>query len=266
MAYAKHDVRYLWVFHFVCHNVNFFDEGKGMGINIGNSIFPGLNDKHGLMICGYEWGFSKPDQEILESGRSVFFNENAVATFSNKSPVHGERALVWKYDNRIIKWFGLWGHPLSRDGLGGDFEKLVVQTNWCNTEGNTINESYFKKLTASEQVNNFIFHIKEFQPSLILFMGSDIINILQDPSIKYKFEEIMGKSEAPPEKIQKQFSGRRFKVGFQKFKNCQVVSLPHPSSSRGLADDYIALFETEIGWLIDDLKARHAIKNRQIQA
>ncbi|MGN6955213.1 hypothetical protein ACTHT3_15240, partial [Neisseria sp. P0015.S004] len=25
-------------------------------LNLSNSIFQGYNDKHGLMICGYEWG------------------------------------------------------------------------------------------------------------------------------------------------------------------------------------------------------------------
>ena len=31
-------------------------------LNLSNSIFQGYNDKHGLMICGYEWGWSKADE------------------------------------------------------------------------------------------------------------------------------------------------------------------------------------------------------------
>lgn len=230
-----------------------------MDLNIGNSVFSGLNDKNGLMICGYEWGFSEADKKLFESGEEVFFDKNAITTFSNKSPAHGDRAFTWKYDKRIVKWFSLWGHPLSREGLGGDFEKLILQTNWCNTEGYKIQENYYTKLTNQEQIENFIFHIKKFTPSLILFMGSEIINILQDSSVKHRFEEILGQAESSPAKVQKPFSGRRFKIGFQKFEKCQVVSLPHPSSSRGLKDDYIMQFAPEIGQLITELKRKKAI-------
>ena len=230
-----------------------------MELNIGNSIFPRLNDKHGLMICGYEWGFSEKDQRMVESGEEIFFDKDAVTVFPNKSPAHGKRAFSWKYDNRVIKWFSLWGHPLSREALGGDFEKCLVQTNWCNTEGHKIDEDYYHKLTNSEQLENFIFHIKELEPSLILFMGSEMINILQDKNVMKLFSEVMGNPESPPTKSQKPFSGRQFKIGFQSFTKCEVISLPHPSSSRGLSDDYISLFADEIGGLITGLKLRKGI-------
>lgn len=232
-----------------------------MEINIGNSVFSGLNDKKGLLICGYEWGFSEADQKQFESGIEVFFDKDAITTFSNKYPAHGEKVDKWKYDKRIIKWFSLWGHPLSGVGLGGNFEKLILQTNWCNTQRYKIQESYYKKLTNQEQVENFIFHIKEFEPSLIFFMGSEMINILQDSSVKYRFEEILGDSESSPIKVQKPFSGRKFKIGFQKFEKCQVISLPHPSSSRGLKDDYIKQFAPEIGRFISELKIRMNIND-----
>ena len=232
-----------------------------MELNIGNSIFPGMNDKKGLMVCGYEWGFSEADQKLFESGEDVFFDKNAITTFSNKSPAHGKRALTWRYDKRIVKWFELWNHPLSREGLGGDFEKLILQTNWCNTQGYKIQEGYYKKLINQDQIKNFIFHIEYFRPSLILFMGSEIINILQNPLVKDQFEKILGCSEKPPIKIQKPFSGRQFKIGFQKFENCQVVSLPHPSSSRGLKDEYIQKFEPEIGVFITELKRKKGINS-----
>ena len=137
-----------------------------MELNIGNSIFPGLNDKQGLMICGNEWGFSEEDQRMVSSGNEIFYDKDAVTIFPNKSPAHGERAFSWRYDNRIIKWFSLWGHPLSREALGGDFEKCLIQTNWCNTEGHKINENYYHKLTNAEQLENFISHTKALEPSL----------------------------------------------------------------------------------------------------
>ncbi len=90
-------------------------------------------------------------------------------------------------------------------------------------------------------------------------MGSEMINILQDKNVMKLFSEVMGNPESPPTKSQKPFSGRQFKIGFQSFTKCEVISLPHPSSSRGLSDDYISLFADEIGGLITGLKLRKGI-------
>ncbi len=230
-----------------------------MELNIGNSIFHGFNDKNGLMICGYEWGFSEEDQKLVESGEDIFYEKDAVTIFSNKSPAHGKRAFAWRYDRRIVKWFELWGHRLSREALGGDFEKCIIQTNWCNTDGHKITDNYFQKLTNPEQLDNFISHLKAFEPSLIFFMGSEMINILQSPKVLERFSDVMGPPMAKPDIVQKPFSGRRFKIGFQQFEKCNVISMPHPSSSRGLKDDYISLFTDEIASLIFDMKIRKGI-------
>ena len=232
-----------------------------MELNKGNSIFQSLNDIGGLMICGYEWGFSKKDQKAAETEEQIFYDDDAVTTFPNKSAAHGERAFTWRYDNRIIKWFELWGHPLSRTGLGGEFEKSIIQTNWCNTQGHNINENYYRKLINPAQLQNFIHHVKVLQPSLIFFMGSEIINVLQNQTVMKEFTKIMGHPDSGPIKLQKPFLGRRFRIGFQKFEKCNIVSLPHPSSSRGLNDDYITLFSEDIGGLISDFKERRKIKD-----
>lgn len=224
-------------------------------LNLANSLFRGLNDTRGILICGYEWGFSQEDQRIFSEGNPPpFFDKDATTTFSNKTPAHGSRALAWRYDNRIHRWFELWGHPLNRKGLGGTFEKCIVQTNWCNTEGHHIDDSYFEKLSDPVQVDNFLFHIGELDPALILFMGSAIIDVLQQPAVMARFVETVGPETSPLRKPQKDFGGRRFKVGLQDFKRCSVVSLPHPSSSRGLSDKYVALFTQEISELISTVK------------
>ena len=230
-----------------------------MDWNIGNSVFKDLNDKQGLMLCGYEWGLSKEDQLNIETGIELFYDPSALTIFSNKLPRHGKRALIWKYDNRIIKWFTIWGHPLSRDKLGTDFEKSIIQTNWCNTQANKIEENFYHKLTNIPQLENFIFHIKTFEPSLIFFMGSEMIDILQETKVLNEFSKIMGNAKSKPKKIQKEFDGRRFKIGFQEFDKCQIISLPHPSSSRGLSDDYMVLFSDEIGSLIAKFKKEKGI-------
>ena len=95
-------------------------------LNLGNTIFKGFNDKEGIMLCGYEWGFSKEDQEKFENGEleeSVDIQE-LNTSFSNKINVFNKS---YPYDERIVKWFKLWGHPLKRNN--GTFEKCIIQTN-----------------------------------------------------------------------------------------------------------------------------------------
>jgi hypothetical protein len=53
------------------------------------------------------------------------------------------------------------------------------------------------------------------------------------------------------------FTGRRFKFTFQSFEKCEVVCLPHPSSSRGLSDDYIRLFAGEMDAILEYFKRKH---------
>lgn len=224
-------------------------------LNLANSVFPGLNDKRGILICGYEWGFSLEDKHLYAEGKPApFFDKDAETTFSNKTPAHGDRALAWRYDNRIHRWFELWGHPLNRECLGGPFEKCILQTNWCNTQGHHIEGSCYAKLSDPAQVDNFLFHVSELDPALILFMGSVMIDVLQKSSILARFSAIVGAETTPLRKAQKDFSARRFRVGFQSFQRCSIVSLPHPSGSRGLSDSYIALFGNEIGNLISSVR------------
>lgn len=229
-------------------------------LNIGNSLFKGLNDKRGIVICGYEWGFSKEDQRLFADGNEPPFDPTATTTFSNKVPAYGERALAWRYDKRIIKWFDLWGHPLSRQGLDGAFERCLVQTNWCSTQGHHIEGNYYQKLSQEEHVENFLFHIQTLNPSIILFMGSAMIDVLQVDGVMKGFVKTAGNQLDPrPRKIQKEFAGRRFKISFQSFEHCEVVCLPHPSSSVGLRDHYISLFKEEIGEQIAQVKRAKGI-------
>jgi hypothetical protein len=89
-----------------------------------------------------------------------------------------------------------------------------------------------------EQVNIFINHVNILRPKIVLFMGSQLIHLLRNPIVKARFEKILRK-EIPNSfvvKQKKEFSGRKFKVYFCEFENCQIVGLPHPSSSRGLSD------------------------------
>jgi hypothetical protein len=227
------------------HNSNFQP-------NIGNSIFPGFNDIQGLMLCGYEWGFSSCDQKASQIQEK---KRNGVPhVFSNKAAEYGEAANSWKYDQRIIYWFELFGHRLIQKEAGGNFEKCLLQTNWCDTQNNKMEGDYWSKLLAPSQVNNFISHVEMFRPRLIFFFGSQIIKILQSDKVLPRFIKTAGKITEPLSYRAKEFDGRVFKIGFQCFEHCKAVCFPHPSGSHGLSDEYIKLFSSGIGELIREFR------------
>lgn len=221
-------------------------------LNLGNSLFPGFNDQNGLMICGYEWGWSKADEAAYKQGEYTLPEEEIPHTFSNKALYYGEQANTWRYDNAIKAWFELWGHPLDSNGLGGAFERSVVQTNWANSQDNSISD--YDKFLSDSQVDNFLFHLKSLRPKVILFMGSRLLDYLNNPKVLVKFKELMGEEVERARFEQKPFAGARFKVGFQRFQYCQIVCLPHPSASRGLSHAYIEMFRPEMDKILTDYK------------
>lgn len=210
-----------------------------MSLNIAHSEFP--EQQRGLMICGYEWGGG---DEESENRNEPQIDQAATCTFADKDLRYGPAALKWPYDARIKKWFAMWGYPLDHDNPGA-FEKSIIQTNWCDTQNPAMNGDY-GALWAPAQVDNFLRHVRHFRPALLLLMGSRLIEALHRPSTLEQFEAISGKCTAPREAIQKPSACRRFKLSFQRFERCDVICFPHPSASRGLSDDYIALFTDEI--------------------
>jgi hypothetical protein len=223
-----------------------------MEFNIATGIFAGFNDSEGIMLCGYEWG--EEDGKDESTASSPYPKSYPDCVFSNKAswPQYGNDANKWPYDRRIREWFKLWGHELKR--AEGDFEKCLLQTNWCDTQGHHMEGDYQTKLLADEQVKNFIKHINGFRPKLIIFFGSSMINFLQCAKVLHPFVDIMGAAKGNVVFHLRPFSGRRFRVGFQEFERCKVISLPHPSGSRALSDGYIKLFSTEIGLWIQEIK------------
>ena len=208
------------------------------------------------MICGYEWGYSKSDSAADLRGDAPI-DRPVPITFSNKVPRFGPIADTWPYDKRIKTWFRIWGNELNTE-QSQRFDRCIVQTNWCNTQGHHILGGIKEKLATNENVENFISRVSQLKPRLILFFGNQMIRVLQQPHLLNRIKEVCGPIVEPLEFPKVQFAGKRFKVGFQSFESCKIVSLPHPSSSRGLTNDYISLFTPKIAPLIAEVKRSKA--------
>lgn len=224
------------------------------GFNVGHSIFPGFNDRGGILLCGYEWGFSAKDEALendAERYAEVIEHLAATQTFSSKG---------WDspYDRRIHKWFSMFGHPLGQEGGFSDFDKCILQTNWCDDMGNQVSD--YEKFLSDANRANFLGIIREFRPSLVLFMGIKQIEYLQDVRVKPMIEQLAGPEVSPLRFERKEeFDGKKFRVAFQEFENLSIIALPHPSGSMGLSDGYIQLFAGEIGEHIAEFKRKKGL-------
>ncbi|MDO4223165.1 MAG: hypothetical protein Q4D05_03935 [Acinetobacter sp.] len=219
-------------------------------LNFGNSLFEGFNDQHGLIICGYEYGLSKADEQAEQQSPDIHFND-VTFTFANKVPFLGEHAKTFRYDNRIAKWFELWGHPLNREGLGDDFTKSIMQTNVSNTQNRSV-EDYE---ALSEHFDSFIQLLNTLKPSVIFFMGAELSNTINQAERLAQIEAVLGQSQG--KRIETaETDGTAFKVIFQDFEHCTTVTFPHPSGTVGLSDDYIASFKPQIDAILTAYKAK----------
>lgn len=221
--------------------------------NVGNSIFPGFNDKSGVMLCGYEWGYSAHDQYLEENHKiEIEEKKSGINTFYEKSTIFDS-----PYDLRIIKWFNFFGHPLGLDNGRSGFDKCLLQTNWCDDQGNYVSD--YAKFLSNVNRDNFLGVVANFCPEVLIFMGAKQIHYLQAPEVKGRFSEIFGAETQRPEIKQKPFNGRKFKIAFQEFERVKIISFPHPSGSRGLSDDYIRLFSGEINNILRNYRERNGV-------
>jgi hypothetical protein len=217
-------------------------------LNVGNSIFPGFNDKEGIMICGYEYGQpTTNNQHNQEEEKRIKEAAAKINTFFNKTSIYKS-----PYDLRICKWFEIFGHPLGKDEGKSNFDKTILQTNWCDSQDNKVSD--YSKFLAKENIENFITHVKAYEPRIIFFMGSKLITYLQDENVIEEFRKIFGDETATPITPNKEYNGKKFKVSFQDFEKTRIISLPHPSGSIGLTNEYIGLFAKEIEGILTEYK------------
>jgi len=219
--------------------------------NVGHAVFSGFNDRRGLVLCGYEWGHTKSDQSI-EQGSPQHAQMQAHLALPNT--FHAKAWPDSPYERRLLKWFGLFGHPLGEDGGFSAFDKSILQTNWCADQAYAVDD--YDKFLREENSTNFLAHMREFFPALIIFLGTRQLECLQNETVLPAFKAIFGEETSPLRwETDDRFSGRKFRIGFQKFQNVSIISLPHPSGTMGLSDEYVSLFAEKIGREIARYKA-----------
>lgn len=201
---------------------------------------------NGIIICGLNWGGQ-------ESREDIYYKQSEKSIFSHSM-------YDWKFRNRLLKWFKMWGHRLeTTDGNASFLEKSISYTNWLNTKSKNLKGIDI----LSELKNNtdsIINTINALSPKIIVFLSKQLIYALNEPTILDKLRDKLGNNKSFEEiSLQKQFTEnyKRFKIYRQVFDNCTIISLPHPSGSRGLKNEYIQLFREDMNTIFTIYKENY---------
>jgi len=198
----------------------------------------------GILICGINWSGTLKTSEIIEKDPETYFSDT--------------NAYYWLFRNKLLKWFKLWGHELKENLNEIDkYEKSISYTNWLVSKSPHITDVY----TKCKDDHTCIFNILEFlKPRLIFFLSNELLKALNSPECIKKANTIFGKNDEAKyiqhDILFEEKKLRKFKIGFQSFQKCNIVSLPHPTGSRRLNDEYITSFKDEIGQIISEWKMR----------
>lgn len=200
------------------------------------------NLKHGLMICGINFGYSEEDKQLEESG---IFNPAEEKSYFSDASVNDNR-----FRNRIVRAFSQWNVPLEVNAEKiSAFERAIFQTNWLDTQtNNAVGIGCHQLVEYSEGIMKLI---SERQPRLILFFGLQLIEAFNDISLRENLLASLGARSGNGYVLKlPNPGGNAFKVLFQSFGDTQIICFPHITGTQGLSDDYIACFKDAIGGAI----------------
>lgn len=212
------------------------------------------NRSGGIMLCGINHGYSKQDEKLDTSG--VDRSDPYKSFFSDKA------VNEYRMRNRIVEWFRLWGYELAgRPETAGVFEKSIVQTNWLQTVTNNVSGVNVRTACIAD-CESFLLTCETLRPKVLIFLSQQLLWAFTSAELSDRVHAIFGTPITQTEWLRKEIREdgkvlRRFKVGFLEYEHLKVISLPHPTGSKGLADSYITSFKPEIGNVIDSWWAGH---------
>lgn len=190
----------------------------------------------GIMVCGINFGYSLRDEALEQLGTP---HEIEAASFFSDQQVNNTR-----FRNTALKWLKNWGLPFSHfPGNETAFDRSFFQTNWLNTQTRSVQSD--EKITVSLMVKeacSILRLIEKRKPSVILFFGAQMIEALNDISIRAQVISILGERSGNAEihrATLEGYQGTRFKLLTQTFGETLIISLPHPQAL-GITDEYMA--------------------------
>ncbi|WP_104761511.1 hypothetical protein [Helicobacter cetorum] len=193
-----------------------------------------LNKKYGLVICGKQGGANETADD--DKRQDEIDSQRYFSTLKHREGKSGRG-----YVKEIVKWFGLWEHPLeTEESKITGFEKSIIGIEWLDGHAKITPHSAKDFAENSERILGLL---KDLEPKMLFFFGANMFDALD--MIRPQAEEVLGKALKEPEKVGK--------AVFQKFENCQVISLPHTASTDA-SHSFIESLKPKIKPLIDEYR------------
>jgi len=225
-------------------NTSTDEQAWAAAVNTETKRYP-ENERGGFVICGANWGGEPPNPATYVPDEPSFFSDPKVSDYP--------------YRNKLLSWFDLLGHPLSRD-VAGPFERSIVQTNWlsgAHYQSRRVDGDLLSYCREPQMVEDVVRRFRLLQPRLILFASATVFNAFV--CVSESFGDTLG---APVGSVETAWcrpptsGSRSARAMLARFGKCNVMGLPHPTGQAAVANASILSFRPLLSPIISDFRAR----------
>ena len=152
-----------------------------------------------------------------------------------KLPTHyfDPRARQGKIRDALVKWFAIWGIPLTRSTANPSWlEAHTTEVIWCDEVPTHLHGPQTVRYFV-ETADRVVETIKALRPKLILVLSAYLYEAMADDRVAPRITEVIGKAKSAPRRI----TTMRLKALEQRFEHASLLVLPTPS--KNTTDDYI---------------------------
>ena len=143
------------------------------------------------------------------------------------------RAKQGKIRDALVKWFTLWGIPLSGSTHNPTWlEAHTTEVVWCDTVPADLHGPQTVRYYA-QHADRIVEAIEKCRPKVILVLSAYLYEAMATEGLSQKISAVIGKAKGAPRRI----TTMRLKALEQKFEHAQMLILPTPS--KNTTDDYI---------------------------
>lgn len=143
------------------------------------------------------------------------------------------RAQQGKIRDALVKWFAIWGIPLTRSTANPSWlEAHTTEVIWCDEVPAHLHGPQTVKYFV-QTADRVVHAIETLRPKLILVLSAYLYEAMADDAVAPRISAVIGKAKSAPRRI----TTMRLKALEQRFEYTSLLVLPTPS--KNTTDDYI---------------------------
>lgn len=143
------------------------------------------------------------------------------------------RAKQGKIRDALVKWFALWGVPLSNSTSNPTWlESHTLEVVWCDSVPSELHGPQTVKYYA-QKGDRVAEMIEACRPKVILVLSAYLYEAMATDPLASRITAVIGKAKAAPRRI----TTMRLKALEQPFEHARMLVLPTPS--KNTTDDYV---------------------------